>query len=79
MVGRMPSTRYRLQLHEVDAADPPTPPKHESKREGDRLVLRIPFENLASGEQVEFHVPEGASAGEVEIVWNVAGGGSAPA
>ncbi|MBA2642806.1 MAG: hypothetical protein H0U82_07770, partial [Actinobacteria bacterium] len=46
---------------------------HEGKREGDRLVLRIPFENLASGEGVEFQVPEGASAGDVEIVWDVVG------
>ncbi len=75
----MPSTRYRLQLYEVDDADPSAPHAHESKREGDRLVLRIPFDNLASGEQVEFRVPEGASAGDVEIVWDVAGGGSAPA
>jgi hypothetical protein len=76
----MPSIRYHLQLDEVDPADPPTPRKHESKREGDRLVLRIPFENLASGEKVEFQVPDGASsAGEVEIVWDVAGGGTAPA
>jgi len=67
------STRYRLQLHEVDVADPLVPVKHESKREDDRLVLRIPFESLASGEQVEFQVPEGASAGEVEFVWHVAG------
>jgi hypothetical protein len=72
MVGRVPSIRYRLQLHQVGDADPPARLKHESKREGDRLVLRIPFENLASGEVVEFQVPEGASAGEVEIVWDVA-------
>ena len=72
----MPSIRYHLQLHEVDPAEPSPPHKHESKREGDRLVLRIPFDNLASGERVEFQVPEGASsAGEVEIVWDVAGGG----
>jgi hypothetical protein len=76
----MPSIRYHLQLHEVDPAEPSPPHKHESKREGDRLVLRIPFDNLASGERVEFQVPEGASsAGEVEIVWDVAGGGPAPA
>ncbi len=73
MVGRVPSIRYRLQLHQVDAADPPVRRTHEGKREGERLVLRIPFENLASGEGVEFQVPEGASAGDVEIVWDVAG------
>lgn len=74
MVGRMPSIRYHLQLQRVDAADPPVRPTHESTREGNRLVLKVPFENLASGEGVEFQVPEGASAGEVEIVWDVAGG-----
>jgi hypothetical protein len=69
----VPSTRYRLQLQLVDdVADPSVPRKHESTREGDRLVLRIPFDDLASGEQVEFQVPEGASAGEVEFVWHVA-------
>ena len=75
MVGGVPTTRYRLQLHQVGAADPAVPHKHESKREGDRLVLRVPFDNLVSGEQVEFQVPEGASAGEVEIVWDVASEG----
>jgi len=72
MVGRMPSTRYRFQLQRVDAAEPSGLPKHESTREGNRLVLRIPFENLASGEVVEFQVPEGANAGEVEFAWDVA-------
>ncbi len=69
----MSNIRYRLQLHQVEAADPPVRYTHEGKREGDRLVLRIPFENLASGEGAEFQLPEGASAGEVEIVWNVTG------
>ena len=36
-------------------------------------MLKIPFENLASGEGAEFQLPEGASAGEVEIVWDVSG------
>ena len=75
MVTRMPSTRYRFQLHRVDPGEPAGLPKHESTREGSRLVLRIPFESLASGEVVEFQVPEGASAGEVEFAWDVAAEG----
>ncbi|MGH3078430.1 MAG: hypothetical protein ACRDPZ_09630 [Gaiellaceae bacterium] len=69
----MPSIRYHLKLEEVLPTDPPVRPKHEGTREGGKLVLRIPFQNLASGEEVEFQVPEDASAGEIEIVWDVTG------
>jgi hypothetical protein len=78
MVDPMPSIRYHLKLEKVAPTDPPVRPKHEGTREGDKLVLRIPFENLASGEELEFQVPEDASAGEIEIVWDVTGSNDQP-